>query len=154
MAAREMCKWSLSRCEDEVLWFPPIFDIDRWWPKRELRLLALIHREIQERFPSEIPTKNLLLVAFCRLAIEVSNVAFNHQSMSFKDGPAQPTLWRDEQGEELLWRFDELVSDIVRTAKPYIPGQVHAIHGDARQLTAPQGGYMTVLSRRHRILTV
>ncbi len=30
-------------------------------------------------------TRNIVLIAFCRLMIKISNVSFNHQSMSFKN---------------------------------------------------------------------
>ncbi len=123
--------------EDDGIWTPPIHDIHRWWPERKLQVLAHIYKEIQDRFPVETQAKNLLLVAFCRLIIEASNAAFNHQSISFKDDEKQPSLWENDYQDDLLWRFDKLVCDTVESAKYHIPGRVNVICADTRYVPKP-----------------
>lgn len=62
---------------------PNIANIARWWNKHALDFLCRVKGGI-DRLP-EGDAKRLLLVAFCRTLIALSNAAFNHQSMSFKD---------------------------------------------------------------------
>ncbi|MGE3144897.1 MAG: hypothetical protein AB7K35_04870 [Pseudorhodoplanes sp.] len=65
--------------------YPPIHNIERWWPEAALSFLTRLQAAI--RFLSKPSSKEyaLLSVAFCRTLISISNAAFNHQSMSFKD---------------------------------------------------------------------
>ena len=63
---------------------PPIANIERWWSEGALEYLCRVKAGIDAiRQPS--PLNTLLLIAFCRTQIALSNAAFNHQSMSFKD---------------------------------------------------------------------
>lgn len=68
---------------------PDIFNIKRWWDKDQLEYLCKVMQGICELEPSPGPTKDLLLIAFCRTLITLSNAAFNHQSMSFKEAQKQ-----------------------------------------------------------------
>lgn len=62
---------------------PPIANIERWWGKNSLDFLCRVKAGIDSlRMPAE---KTLLLIAFCRTQMALSNAAFNHQSMSFND---------------------------------------------------------------------
>jgi hypothetical protein len=61
---------------------PEIANIERWWNKQELRFVAaLCHLTVKH----EGQVGDLLRIVFCRTMIGLSNAAFNHQSMSFKD---------------------------------------------------------------------
>jgi hypothetical protein len=62
---------------------PSIHNITRWWNEDELDYLCKLKAAIEKLCPGSSKSKNLLLVAFCRLLITLSNAAFNHQSMSF-----------------------------------------------------------------------
>jgi hypothetical protein len=68
-------------------WTPPLFNIERWWSKRSLQVLAALRvvlvESIGEPKGNENRVENLAWVAFCRLIIETSSAAFNHVSMSF-----------------------------------------------------------------------
>ena len=64
---------------------PPIHRIERWWGAETLTFLRTLGAGIEDESEEHSPERNLLLVAFCRTLIELSNAAFNHQSMSFKD---------------------------------------------------------------------
>ena len=63
---------------------PPISNVDRWWDPEALDFLRRLKTGIESYHEENSPEHNLLRVAFCRTLIELSNAAFNHQSMSFK----------------------------------------------------------------------
>lgn len=64
---------------------PRLHNIDRWWPSRALDFLCALRAGIGLESEEGSPERTLLLVAFCRTAVALSNAAFNHQSMSFRD---------------------------------------------------------------------
>lgn len=64
---------------------PPIHNIERWWNVGELNYLCRLKACIIETSDEGSDERDLLLVAFCRVVITLSNAEFNHQSMSFKD---------------------------------------------------------------------
>ena len=63
---------------------PNIHRIERWWPPSATRFLASLKAAITASSPND-QVRQLLLVAFCRTLMKLSNAAFDHQSMSFKD---------------------------------------------------------------------
>ncbi|MCL4870358.1 MAG: hypothetical protein KJ063_15445 [Anaerolineae bacterium] len=130
------------------LWFPPISHIERWWGQENLLALARLFRVLNDRLPQSSPTKDLLLVAFCRLLIEKSNAAFNHQSISFRNGghSGQMRLFSSPVTEELQQRFLQLVQEIVAAAKTPIPGEVNITQADARSIPQPQQLYDGVIT--------
>lgn len=66
-------------------WTPPLFNIERWWSKHTLKILAALRAALVEAIgePQNNTVNNLAWIAFCRLIIETSSAAFNHVSMSF-----------------------------------------------------------------------
>src|SRR6185503_7926398 len=86
---------------------PPLSSIDRWWRPAALsfllRLKAALDTQVGRDMDAQ-PGANidaqaggdpgvtgpgaLLNIAFCRTMMKLSNAAFNHQSMSFKDRAA------------------------------------------------------------------
>ena len=64
---------------------PPISNIGRWWAPAELDFLCRLMGALRALAPDQEPARDLLLIAFCRIMIALSNAAFNHQSMSFRD---------------------------------------------------------------------
>jgi DNA modification methylase len=138
--AREIAQAVVSQLKEHTgkndLWLPPIKNIERWWPADKRILLAQINHELNERMPSRAPVKDLLLIAFCRILIEWSNAAFNHQSMSFKQ--TAPSLFSYSERENLLLGFIDTVSEILHSAKQFIPGQVRAILSDSRSVPEPE----------------
>ncbi len=103
---------------------------------RQTPVLAKFHRAINECFPVDSPAKDLLLVAFCRLLIEWSNAAFNHQSMSFKkdENIAQPRLFEMNGLEGIRACFLKLVQAIVASVQSDLKGQIQVIHQDSRNI--------------------
>jgi len=67
---------------------PNIHNIERWWNPRALRHLCALKAAIDAESHGRSKSRDLLLVAFCRTLIDLSNAAFNHQSMSFNDAPS------------------------------------------------------------------
>jgi len=123
---------------DNEVWVPPIKNIERWWPSEILITLGQIYREVNVLFPERTSVQDLLLIAFCRVVIEWSNAAFNHQSMSFKD--AVPTLfsYSGQDRDNLLLNFLNSLRKMIDAAKRFIPGRVRASLADARKITKPE----------------
>ncbi|MDE2951996.1 MAG: DNA adenine methylase [Chloroflexota bacterium] len=113
-------------------WTPPIHKIHRWWSTERLLILAEIYQRLRE-IETTNPVRNLLLIAFCRLLIEWSNAAFNHQSMSFKQ--SEQTLF--DETAMMTSAYVENVSKVVRAASKQIAGEVRIIESDSRSLAVP-----------------
>lgn len=75
---------------------PPIHNIERWWSAESLAFLRGLLSGIDAVSKPQSPERTLLLIAFCRSLITLSNAAFNHQSMSFKDHHHLPVLSPDQ----------------------------------------------------------
>jgi len=87
-AAREALCSIISRAgrrNNAMLTPPPMHNIERWWDTEPLRFLCGFKTALEDAAPTGSPIRDLLLIVFCRLLISLSNAAFNHQSMSFKD---------------------------------------------------------------------
>jgi hypothetical protein len=72
---------------------PPIHNIGRWWNASELDFLCRLKAGIIELSHVTSDERDLLLIAFCRTIIRLSNAAFNHQSMSFRKKDGAPALF-------------------------------------------------------------
>ncbi|PJF39979.1 MAG: hypothetical protein CUN55_13295 [Phototrophicales bacterium] len=125
----------------DELWVPPISNIARWWNSERLMVLANLHVLLTKTFPNNLPIKDLFYIAFCRLVIEVSNVAFNHHSMSFKSNQAeQRQLFFEDEQQHLFNRFIDLVEEVLRSAQLSIKGKIQVRRADARAIPIPSGG--------------
>ncbi len=96
---------------------PPIHKIERWWSEKSLAFLCALKGVIDGLGASQV-TLDLLKVAFCRTLIKISNAAFNHQSMSFKDGNAEldlvidrAAIFRDDLAHVLDGCTEEIRAD-------------------------------------------
>lgn len=116
-------------------WVPPISNISRWWSDQRLSALSHVYGEINHQFPGSSRAKDLLLVAFCRLVIEWSNAAFNHQSMSFKEHSGD--LFSFAEQDMIYSRFSALTQAILSSASAPVKGIVRAAQGDARKVPLP-----------------
>ena len=63
---------------------PCMHNIERWWNTDTIRFLCRLKGTIDAAFRQGTKGHALLLAAFCRTLIKLSNASFNHQSMSFK----------------------------------------------------------------------
>ena len=113
---------------------PPISNIERWWDKNNLDYLCRIKAAIEYHEPRKSKVKDLLLVAFCRLIIELSNASFGHQSVSFKKkkNNSQKMLWEQDTTDSFIINVD-FVTD---TAKDNPIAKGKTILCDARTLNS------------------
>ncbi len=109
---------------------PPIHNIDRWWCAEALVFLRKLKSCIEAESEKQSPERDLLLVAFCRTLIGLSNAAFNHQSMSFKDD-AQLSI---PFGGDMKRRFGEDLQFVLDGAEDNPSGTGQVVFGDARNL--------------------
>ncbi|MDD9989800.1 MAG: hypothetical protein OXQ31_26265 [Spirochaetaceae bacterium] len=109
---------------------PSIHNIDRWWSREALAFLCALKASIGVATKAESPQRRLLLVAFCRTLIKLSNAAFNHQSMSFK-GEEQLEL---RLSVNLKHVFEEEVNFVAVGAQENPKGAGEVVYGDARRL--------------------
>jgi DNA modification methylase len=126
---------------------PPIHNVLRWWSVGSLRFLCSLLSAIESSCRKHNKSKDLLLVAFCRTLIRLSNAAFNHQSMSFKDQSNQRSLFSDDNGEEQLnvSLFLEELSFVLDSALDNPSAGAKVIHGDACSVATLASGPFDVL---------
>ena len=127
---------SVSREEVEPVAAPPIHDVDRWWPPVALEFLCRLKAGIDAGTEHASPERDLLLVAFCRTLIELSNAAFNHQSMSFSDNGQLPLPMEIDMGQI----FEEDVRFVLAGAAENPEGVAQVLLGDSRVLGEDVGG--------------
>jgi len=110
---------------------PPIHNIERWWNVEELHFLCRLKACILDTSEEGSDERNLLLVAFCRVVIRLSNAAFNHQSMSFKNVDKSPLLFDIEWNKADTFRKE--LSFVLRGAADNPPNEPTVVTGDARR---------------------
>ena len=109
---------------------PPIHHIDRWWPPNALEFLCRLRAGIDATTEDESPERDLLLVAFCRTLIELSNAAFDHQSMSFRNDDQLHLPMAIDMGN----LFAEDLRFVLEGAADNPKGAGQVILGDSRKL--------------------
>lgn len=122
---------------------PPIHNIGRWWSADVLEFLCSLKAAIDFETSKDSIEGTLLSVAFCRTLIRLSNAAFNHQSMSFKDeGQLELALAID-----MLRVFTDDVQFVLTGARYNPVGSGSVIFGDARRLDdVVDGGFDLVIT--------
>lgn len=136
-ATRQLAKKAIAQAKSldkgKTLWTPSIHHIERWWSPTRLAALSQVFHAIQS-FSSKEPAAavDLLKIAFCRLLIDWSNAAFNHQSMSFKE--ASPTLFDAGERSLIFEDFVEQVQAITKAAEGTLAGTVNVYCGDSREV--------------------
>lgn len=113
---------------------PPLKNIERWWNPAELSFVAKLRAEIDR--VADGPIRDLLKVAFCRTMISLSNAAFNHQSMSFKDPGAsgQQTLAFEEGNSRFVDQFNSDIDTVASAMADNPEGSIRIERADARGL--------------------
>ena len=119
---------SVNRQEVEPVPAPPIHDVDRWWPPVALEFLCRLKAGIDAGTAHASPERDLLLVAFCRTLIELSNAAFNHQSMSFHDNGQLSLPMEIDMGQI----FEEDLRFVLAGAAENPRGTGRVLLGDSR----------------------
>ena len=115
---------------------PPIHNIDRWWCPEALAFLRELKSGIESESEKQSPERNLLLIAFCRTLIELSNATFNHQSMSFKND----VQLRTPIGANMGRLFGENLRFVLNGATHNPSGTGRVMLGDARRLSRAVDG--------------
>jgi len=130
-ATREACVFALDLVRNqsiEPVPAPPIHNIERWWSPISLDFLRLLRAAIPAATKEHSAERTLLLIAFCRSLIELSNAAFNHQSMSFKDD-GQFDIGFDV---DMASVFSEDVRFVLSGASENPTGEGYVVLGDSR----------------------
>lgn len=111
---------------------PPLKNIERWWHARELEFVSELRAEIDGVAQGSV--RNLLDVAFCRTMMALSNAAFNHQSMSFKDAvpAAGPKPRADSTRRRCVERFREDARHVALSITDNPSGNARIERSDAR----------------------
>ena len=120
---------------------PAIHNIDRWWHPEALSCLCSLRQAISDNSRHRSHARNVLDVVFCRTMIEVSNAAFNHQSMSFAD-PSAAQHYTRETCLDLFRHYGRLVSE---SLLPNPRGRGKVVLGDSR-------GLHEVLDRKYDLM--
>ena len=115
---------------------PHIHNIERWWSAVDRDFLCALKGAIDARFTNNDKRRSLLLIAFCRTLLDLSNAAFNHQSMSFKSN-SQTTFDFDTDLKKIFLRYLDIVLD---GAEQNPTGQVKVALADARRLLKKDTG--------------
>lgn len=117
---------------------PPLYNIERWWDQNALRFLSRLKKGIGIYTECGSAVHTLLLIAFCRTMINLSNAAFDHQSMSFKAEDKRGCLqmsWYDADANgEFARMFRQDVEDMLQTAAVNPGASAEIIAGDSRFL--------------------
>jgi len=129
---------------------PPMHNIERWWNPEELDFLRKFKAALDDITPDDCATRDLLLVIFCRLVIDLSNAAFNHQSMSFKDKvkanaskDLQLTLF--EGASNLADIAHAEGREVLNSAADNPSGSASVISGDSRSVSTVVSGEFDLL---------
>ena len=109
---------------------PPIHSIERWWCADALAFLCMLRAAIEVESEELSPERDLLLVAFCRTLIGLSNAAFNHQSMSFKDAGQLHIPFDIDMGHV----FSNDLRFVLEGVEDNPEGTGQVVFGDARKL--------------------
>lgn len=126
-------KFSDNNCELSNL--PSIKNINRWWPDPALFFLRAVKGEILQYKEKGLAAEviDLLYVSFCRTLIKISNAAFNHQSLSFKENDTQLSFLDEyEHYKGVFWNDVLFVTDSALDNPISLP---HIHQGDARNVT-------------------
>lgn len=130
-ATREACSCALELVRHQSIEpapTPPIHNIKRWWNSKSLEFLRFLRTAILSVTQDHSAERTLLLIAFCRSLIQLSNAAFNHQSMSFKDD-GQFNIVFDV---DMAFIFSEDVLFVLTGASENPTGEAHVVFGDSR----------------------
>ncbi len=155
----ELTTYDYGHEHQETAWAPPIKDIQKWWDAATLHTLASLFASIQ-RAPVIGRSRDLLLVIFCRVAIQTAAVSFGHQSMSFKapkPDQAPMLLFAESAAERVTNHLLRASADVLRSAGEPIGDKAaddgsarlgQAFLGDARDLVSslPAAHYTTVIT--------
>lgn len=115
---------------------PPLKNIERWWYPTELKFVTCLRSEVESVPDGAV--RDLLKVAFCRTMMSLSNAAFNHQSMSFKDPDLdrQKSFSLEDSQTRFVAQFLSDARTIVDACTDNPGGEIRIEDADARNLSS------------------
>lgn len=120
---------SITEIEEETdVYFPEIYNRDRWWDEKTLKELVAL-REAIDNADAPDRQKELLMVGLLAILVDASNATYNHVSLSFMDEPQGYVNAIDLFDDKMV----QIRSDI-RVLGP-ARGTVDVIGGDSTKLT-------------------
>lgn len=133
---KSVAKEARQNPQERNLWIPPLKNIERWWEPERLITLANLFMglNLYRKERGDTPEFKLAAIAFCRVAINWSNAAFNHQSMSLKK--TQPLLFRSAETDLIIDDFLFQYREIVASARLPIISKVNLHQGNSRYLNS------------------
>jgi hypothetical protein len=129
-AVQEVVARAQGHTRDDELWQPGLFRIERWWSPGALHALKALRAAID---PYEGQVRDLLEISLCRSLISCSNAAFDHQSLSFRQGAEEPAPFALDDATRTLAVYGEEASAVLGSARHDLPGSAVVHHGDARE---------------------
>ncbi len=144
VSARDACgriEKAVQQGTIEPVKAPPVHNIERWWSSDDLTFLCTLKAGIEAESVTDSPDRNLLLVAFCRTLIELSNAAFDHQSMSFKT----TTQLHIPFVRDTMQVFRDHLEFVLEGAERNPDGKGYLFLGDARMLTQEVSGFFDLV---------
>lgn len=127
---------------EEIFWTPDIQNIDRWWQPYQKIFLARLYAAINSVNTSDV-ARDLLKIGFCQRVIELSNAAFNHQSMSFKH-EIVPQLF--DTADTFLQDYEEAWRKILHSVTAPLTGPIKLYLRDSRQIEMSENTYDLVIT--------
>jgi len=121
---------TLQGVPDWSRWVPPIHNIERWWTPRRQKVLASLLASLWKEQNAKAEARDLVLIAFCRVAIEWSSAAFNHQSLSFKTPSV--SLFEEDENTVILEHFLKEVEEILSSAETPVGAPIRVFETDSR----------------------
>ena len=115
---------------------PHMHNVERWWSPVDCDFLCALKGAIDAGFTNNDKRRSLLLVAFCRTLLDLSNAAFDHQSMSFKSN-FQTAFGFDTDLKRVFLRYLDIVLD---GAEQNPTGLVKVALTDARRILKKDTG--------------
>jgi hypothetical protein len=108
-------------------WVPPLHQIEKWWSEPTLSALS---RAFEELAGKRGKPRDLAALAFCRTLIDVGNVSFAHQSMSFRERGGAG------RGAEVAARLLRATEQLASAAEQPLTGSdAQVLVGDSRELS-------------------
>lgn len=127
---------ALRRQHENEPWVPALHQIEKWWERGVLELLATARSAIEEQTAAiSSQATTLLKVAFCRTMIDLAKVSFSHQSMSFKKpGPTLLMDFKPDEASIVVAKWEQATRRIFAAARTEILSKPQFICCDARRL--------------------
>lgn len=128
-AARAVLSDARRHEQDNDLWQPSLFKIEKWWSPGALHALKALRHAIDDKSGQ---VRDLIEIALCRSLISCSNAAFNHQSMSFKEASGEAVLFDIDDAERTFENFKSEVATLINSARYDLVGSASVHEGDSR----------------------